>query len=665
MARVDRRRRHDPRGRRRPHRPRRAARASSRSTPTGRCRSARSRAASNVTGIVTDTHGDRDAAARARRAVVLGLRRRGAVRRHRDERRRAERPARPTRTRSSSRRTSSSAGPATPGRARRPPRAVHQPGARRARRRHGRLRQPDGARATSTTRRTARRAARRRSSSRSAPGWSSSSRRPSASRRSGPHEERLLRPRDRGLARRARRSRSSATSTPSGSRSCRSSCARPSGRYLHHNFVVALLNDLFGIQSRGGCSCAGPYGHRLLGIDLERSHEFEREITGGCEGIKPGWVRVNFNYFLSDTVADYVVEAVRLVARDGWRLLGDYRFDPATGLWRHRDGPVEPPLRLRDVALRRRRVDDRTRARDDPRRSGAARAAPARRAPRSSPRPTPPDLTSHPADVSRRLRAPALVRPAGERDRPMTAAAPGSDPSSPGSAVPLGDPVPGWSARPWPPGVTLAGRTAVLEALHARHASDLTAAWAGTDEAHWAYLPMDRPEGAVEVAGLVSGMVDDPEWVSYAVLVGGRAVGALSLMRVDPANGSIEIGAVVFGAPLVRTVGVDRGAAAADGARVRRPRLPAAGVEVQRAQRPLAGRRAAVGLLVRGGLPPGDGRQGAQPRHGLVLGARRRVAGGARRGSTRGSTRRTSTPPVCSAGGSPADTAPAPALRRG
>ena len=101
----------------------------------------------------------------------------------------------------------------------------------------------------------------------------------------------------------------------------------PSGRYLHHNYVVALLNDLFGIQSRGGCSCAGPYGHRLLGIDIERSHEFEREIAGGCEGIKPGWVRVNFNYFVSDAVADYLVEAVRLVARDGWRLLGDYRFD--------------------------------------------------------------------------------------------------------------------------------------------------------------------------------------------------------------------------------------------------------------------------------------------------------------------------------------------------
>ena len=117
-------------------------------------------------------------------------------------------------------------------------------------------------------------------------------------------------------------------------------------RYLHHNFVVALLNDLFGIQSRGGCSCAGPYGHRLLGIDIERSHEFEREITRGCEGIKPGWVRVNFNYFISEVVFDYLLEAVNLVADQGWKLLGDYRFDPATGLWRHRRGPVEPPLRL-------------------------------------------------------------------------------------------------------------------------------------------------------------------------------------------------------------------------------------------------------------------------------------------------------------------------------
>ena len=104
-----------------------------------------------------------------------------------------------------------------------------------------------------------------------------------------------------------------------------------SPRYLHHNFVVALLNDLFGIQSRGGCSCAGPYGHRLLGIDLERSHEFEREIARGSEGIKPGWVRVNFNYFISEAVFEFILGAVELVASDGWRLLPHYRFEPDSG----------------------------------------------------------------------------------------------------------------------------------------------------------------------------------------------------------------------------------------------------------------------------------------------------------------------------------------------
>ena len=125
---------------------------------------------------------------------------------------------------------------------------------------------------------------------------------------------------------------------------------RHEGRYLHHNFVVALLNDLFGIQSRGGCSCAGPYGHRLLGIDIETSHAFEREISRGCEGIKPGWIRVNFNYFISEAVFDFLVRAVALVAREGWRLVPWYRFEPATGLWRHAAGSPEPPLSLDDIS---------------------------------------------------------------------------------------------------------------------------------------------------------------------------------------------------------------------------------------------------------------------------------------------------------------------------
>jgi selenocysteine lyase/cysteine desulfurase len=107
------------------------------------------------------------------------------------------------------------------------------------------------------------------------------------------------------------------------------------GRYLHHNFVVALLNDLFGIQARGGCSCAGPYGHRLLGIDITQSKAFEREIMRGCEGVKPGWVRVNFNYFISDVVFEYLLDAICLIADYGWALLPQYTFEPETGLWRH------------------------------------------------------------------------------------------------------------------------------------------------------------------------------------------------------------------------------------------------------------------------------------------------------------------------------------------
>jgi selenocysteine lyase/cysteine desulfurase len=125
---------------------------------------------------------------------------------------------------------------------------------------------------------------------------------------------------------------------------------KPGGRYLHHNFVVALLNDLFGIQSRGGCSCAGPYGHRLLGIDIEHSHAFQHEIAAGCEGIKPGWVRVSFGYFIDDAVADYLIEAVRFVAAEGERFLTDYSFEPVSGLWRHRNALAEPPLRLADIS---------------------------------------------------------------------------------------------------------------------------------------------------------------------------------------------------------------------------------------------------------------------------------------------------------------------------
>ncbi|MEY3211421.1 MAG: hypothetical protein RIT28_1902 [Pseudomonadota bacterium] len=141
---------------------------------------------------------------------------------------------------------------------------------------------------------------------------------------------------------------------------------RHQGRYLHHNFVVALLNDLFGVQARGGCSCAGPYGHRLLGIDLDTSREFEREILRGCEGIKPGWVRVNFNYFISEAVFDFLIQAVRFVADEGWKLLPHYRFCPKTGQWRHRAGRPGAAMSLHDLSYRGGKLQYRSRHATEP-----------------------------------------------------------------------------------------------------------------------------------------------------------------------------------------------------------------------------------------------------------------------------------------------------------
>jgi len=122
------------------------------------------------------------------------------------------------------------------------------------------------------------------------------------------------------------------------------------GQYLHHNFVVAVLNDLFGIQSRGGCSCAGPYGHALLGIDDAHSAEISHEVGLGCEGIKPGWVRVNFNYFISETVFEFITEAVNLIATHGWKLLPWYRFDVTTAEWIHVDSEGDAPFSLFDIS---------------------------------------------------------------------------------------------------------------------------------------------------------------------------------------------------------------------------------------------------------------------------------------------------------------------------
>ncbi|HUH11889.1 MAG TPA: aminotransferase class V-fold PLP-dependent enzyme [Longimicrobiales bacterium] len=143
-------------------------------------------------------------------------------------------------------------------------------------------------------------------------------------------------------------------------------------RFLHHDFVASVLNDLLGIQSRAGCSCAGPYGVRLLGIEEPQVEALMALVLDGWEGIKPGWTRVNLNYFISDDERDFIIEAVDLVAREGWRLLPAYRFDPRAGHWEHRARPAHAGVRLEDVGYE----DGRFRVRGGERLRAGAEALP-------------------------------------------------------------------------------------------------------------------------------------------------------------------------------------------------------------------------------------------------------------------------------------------------
>ncbi|CAL8095207.1 unnamed protein product [Calicophoron daubneyi] len=121
--------------------------------------------------------------------------------------------------------------------------------------------------------------------------------------------------------------------------------------FLHHNFVAALLNDLFGIQARSGCACAGPYAMDLLGIDEALAKLYE-ETLSQCqiepkkldavknapqhEIIRPGFTRLSFPFFMPEKEMDFVLDAVRFVAAHGWAFVPLYQYNPATGEWKHR-----------------------------------------------------------------------------------------------------------------------------------------------------------------------------------------------------------------------------------------------------------------------------------------------------------------------------------------
>jgi selenocysteine lyase/cysteine desulfurase len=100
---------------------------------------------------------------------------------------------------------------------------------------------------------------------------------------------------------------------------------------LHYGLVVAMLNDLFGIQARGGCSCAGRYAHSLLDIDSQQSEKIEADILEGSIYGRPGWVRVNFNYFIDEATFEYILQAIVLIAENGHKLQNQYEYNETSG----------------------------------------------------------------------------------------------------------------------------------------------------------------------------------------------------------------------------------------------------------------------------------------------------------------------------------------------
>jgi hypothetical protein len=124
---------------------------------------------------------------------------------------------------------------------------------------------------------------------------------------------------------------------------------------LHHDLVSALLDHLFGIQNRAGCSCAGPYGHRLLGIDRETSARLRKLTARNLSGVKPGWVRLSLPYYASEEDLEFMLSAVEFVADHGQAFVPLYEVSWASGVWQYREHETEEivPLELTVDALQR------------------------------------------------------------------------------------------------------------------------------------------------------------------------------------------------------------------------------------------------------------------------------------------------------------------------
>ena len=105
---------------------------------------------------------------------------------------------------------------------------------------------------------------------------------------------------------------------------------------LHYNLGVKLLNDKFGIQTRGGCSCAGTYGHYLLHVDYDTSHELTQEISLGELTRKPGWIRMSIHPTTTNEEIVYVCESIKELAKKFKTWSDDYTYNNRTNEFTHK-----------------------------------------------------------------------------------------------------------------------------------------------------------------------------------------------------------------------------------------------------------------------------------------------------------------------------------------
>lgn len=96
---------------------------------------------------------------------------------------------------------------------------------------------------------------------------------------------------------------------------------------VHYNLVVKLLNDRFGIQTRGGCSCAGTYGHYLLNVDESTSKSIEQKIVAGCLIERPGWIRLSVHPTMTNQEIEFICKAIEAVAKNFPIWKADYQYD--------------------------------------------------------------------------------------------------------------------------------------------------------------------------------------------------------------------------------------------------------------------------------------------------------------------------------------------------